>query len=52
MRNFIEMINERLSVCENCEHYRKITKQCKLCGCFMPLKTSIESASCPDKKWN
>ncbi len=40
----------RLSVCEECPSYL-ISKQCKECGCFMPIKTELEYASCPLGKW-
>jgi hypothetical protein len=41
--------NERYSVCQTCEH---LTKDfCKLCGCYMPVKTYMPNQSCPVKKW-
>ena len=44
---------EKFAICENCEHFRQTTKQCKLCGCFMPLKTLLPGMYCPDNppKW-
>lgn len=41
---------ERLTLCESCPHYL-ITHQCRKCGCFMPVKTGLEHASCPIGKW-
>ena len=41
----------RLEICKACPFYRAATNQCKKCGCFMKLKTKIEKASCPIKKW-
>jgi len=48
----------RLNHCMNCEHYRKLTGQCKLCECFMALKTQLKSMDCelrsaeyPQGKW-
>jgi len=46
-----EVAKERLSICENCEHYINLTTQCKKCGCIMKLKTKLEQASCPVGKW-
>jgi len=41
----------RYDLCKQCEHLRKTTKTCKLCNCVMPLKTKLESVSCPVGKW-
>jgi len=41
----------RQSICNNCEYRRPIINQCKLCGCFMSLKTKIDSSKCPINKW-
>lgn len=42
---------ERLATCGDCEHFNKPTKQCKLCGCFMELKTSYSNMKCPKGYW-
>ena len=44
---------EKFAICEKCEHFKQSTKQCKLCGCFMPLKTLLPGMYCPDNppKW-
>jgi hypothetical protein len=53
---------ERLATCQSCEHYVEKTKSCgplvteaftdsPLCGCFMPAKTKLKTASCPLGKW-
>ena len=39
----------RLNICKECEHYNKFWKFCNLCGCFMPLKTKLRWAECPDE---
>lgn len=39
---------EKMKVCEACEFYKPKTKQCRLCGCFMPLKTLFPGQKCPD----
>lgn len=41
----------RLNICKKCENYINLTTTCKLCGCFMIIKTKIDSASCPIGKW-
>lgn len=41
---------ERLGICEQCPEYM-VSKQCKQCGCFMPVKTGLLYASCPLGKW-
>jgi hypothetical protein len=43
--------SERMKICEECPRLIKTTKQCRECGCFMALKTKIESAVCPIGKW-
>jgi len=45
--------SEKLKICEECEFYKESTKQCRLCGCFMPLKTLFPGMRCPDSppKW-
>ncbi|NDB60995.1 hypothetical protein EB001_21495 [bacterium] len=41
----------RLEICQACDFYKKRTNQCKKCGCFMKLKTTLENARCPIGKW-
>ena len=45
------LIKNRMDICSSCEHFA-ITKQCKLCGCFMPAKTLLSNAACPIGKWD
>jgi hypothetical protein len=42
----------RMYICTGCKHLNQITKTCKECGCFMPLKTKLPNAYCPVGKWN
>ena len=53
---------ERLSICQGCEHYVEKTRSCgplvkeaftdsPLCGCHMPTKTRLKTASCPLGRW-
>lgn len=46
-----ELAAERLKVCEECEHFGRLARQCSLCGCFMDLKTKLLAAECPAGKW-
>lgn len=42
---------ERLNICKACPELIQLTSQCKKCGCFMSIKTKLESAKCPIGKW-
>ena len=46
-----ETANERYEICKSCINFISLTKQCKLCGCFMRMKTSLPNATCPIEKW-
>ena len=46
-----EVKQERLAICANCEHFNAPTKQCKVCGCFMELKTGFANMRCPKNYW-
>jgi len=45
-----EKSSDRMEICKKCDKLSKL-KFCKACGCFMPLKTRLENASCPLDKW-
>ena len=42
---------ERYDICLSCPELIALTKQCKQCGCVMPLKTKLRNAVCPLGKW-
>ena len=42
---------DRMKECLQCEHFFKPTRQCKKCGCFMPVKVRLKGSSCPVGKW-
>lgn len=42
----------RYEICQTCEHFRPLLKQCKVCGCFMPAKVLLDPAKCPENKWD
>lgn len=44
-----EYQKDRIKICEGCEHYDH--GRCKLCSCFMPLKTRVRNMNCPIGKW-
>ena len=50
-RSTTEDVDSRLSICKSCEHFIKLSNQCKKCGCFMNLKTKLADATCPIGKW-
>lgn len=63
-----EVKESRLSTCKACKHYVAKTQTCgtlikgkvvqhrkqkvRLCGCIMPIKTTLKSAYCPIDKWH
>ncbi|MCK9446516.1 hypothetical protein M0Q50_06555 [bacterium] len=51
---------KRILICETCNNFNKIVRNCKLCGCLMDIKTKmffdydengISIDGCEDKKW-
>lgn len=46
-----EEANARYEICKKCPELIDLTKQCKKCGCVMPLKTKLKAATCPLSKW-
>jgi hypothetical protein len=40
----------RLALCERCPFFTG-THQCSRCGCFMPFKTQLLHAKCPEGIW-
>jgi len=46
-----ETYDNRYSICQNCEHFINLTKQCSKCFCFMNVKCAMDHAFCPEKKW-
>lgn len=41
----------RYAICLECPELIGLTKQCKQCGCVMPMKTKVRVATCPLGKW-
>jgi len=46
-----EVAEKRLDICLSCSELVNVTKQCKKCGCIMPLKVKLKDAKCPIGKW-
>ena len=44
-------MNDRYQICKQCEEFNDLLKTCKICHCFMPVKTKLPHAECPLKKW-
>lgn len=42
---------KRYDICLACEDFRKLTRQCKICNCFMFIKTKLTDTACPKNKW-
>lgn len=43
--------NERFDICKSCDKLGK-GDFCKLCGCYMPVKTYMPHQHCPIYKWD
>ena len=44
-----ELINDRLSVCKDCD--RNADGTCLACGCYCLVRSFAVSSHCPKKKW-
>ncbi|MEM2159412.1 MAG: DUF6171 family protein [Candidatus Nitrosotenuis sp.] len=42
---------ERLYVCSSCSDFRKLSRQCGICGCFVDTKAKYEKSECPKNRW-
>ena len=42
---------ERIKVCEKCDKYLSRAKICGACKCFVPAKSRLRYAKCPEDKW-
>ena len=50
---FVEKENaeRRYEVCKECPKFVKLSTQCKICLCFMPIKSKLNMTECPMGKW-
>lgn len=46
-----ELAKERIKVCEECPNFKKLSRQCNMCNCFMDAKTKFLHSGCPINKW-
>jgi hypothetical protein len=46
-----ELIESRLAICNTCPFFNKKLAQCRKCGCFMKLKTTLAKSKCPVGNW-
>jgi len=44
-----QISDKRFQICTECPHFNDAIKTCKICNCYMPIKTSINKQECPDK---
>jgi hypothetical protein len=44
-------IERRLSICAKCEFFEAAPMKCRKCGCYLNLKTRLETEHCPIAKW-
>jgi len=42
---------DRLSACDACEHLKRQSMRCGLCGCLVEQKAKWATSDCPDKRW-
>jgi len=42
---------KRAEHCHRCEHYRRVTRQCRQCGCVVNFKVMLADSECPLGKW-
>jgi len=48
-----EVHKKRVDVCMTCENYsNNIGQYCKICRCYVPVKTKLKNTTCPINKWN
>jgi len=46
-----EVTKTRIAICNACEFFKKKSKRCTKCGCFMNQKVHLALAKCPIGKW-
>ena len=46
-----EIYEDRMSICKGCVYYSSILGNCKICTCFMKVKSRIAAQECPKGYW-
>jgi len=41
----------RFQTCLGCPEFNRETRECRICWCYMPVKTRLAVAECPIGKW-
>lgn len=47
----LDVLNNRVQVCKQCEHITKAFL-CNMCKCFIPIKATFKDSKCPLNKWD
>jgi hypothetical protein len=42
-----EVKADRLKICSDCSYFKKISRQCGICGCFLDVKCLHADSTCP-----
>lgn len=51
IRTHPDVQKQRFDLCLSCDKLYTPTKTCKVCGCFMQIKTWMPHQKCPLGKW-
>jgi len=46
-----QIYEDRMAICKECVYYFRPTGNCKICMCFMKIKSRIATQSCPKNYW-
>ena len=46
-----DIYEDRMAICKGCVYYSSLLGNCGICKCFMKVKSSISSQSCPKGFW-
>ena len=47
-----DIYEDRISICKGCTYYSSVLGNCKICKCFMKVKSRIAPMECPKKYWS
>lgn len=47
-----DIAEQRMSICDQCPYLIQLTRMCSKCGCYMPAKTTLAEAECPEQRWS
>ena len=49
--DILKLSEQRMTLCKGCPFFAHSVSICNVCGCYMPAKTKVLEASCPEEKW-